>query len=208
MKINKKETNEEREKREKEEKNRLETLRKKQYLVTAWTEAWAGHFSCQLEIIGVFDAPYEACHFVAGAVEADREIGLKRHADRYDLGPGSSSRPDFWDANSGNRIVYNRYFRIGDGSGFQSCYKYYDVLEIGRETKIGESMFAGNWDAPHLMKSCFERLAKETHFVNSGYYMTYAKAQIKRAEVAAEYRRLDALCGNSKKTVKMNHYER
>jgi hypothetical protein len=58
-------------------------------------------------------------------------------------------------------------------------------------------MFARNWNAPHLIKPCFERLKMEMHFINSGVYMPYLTAEKDRDEMIAEYRWLEAKYGGN-----------
>ena len=63
-------------------------------------------------------------------------------------------RPTFGDINQNNEIVYDKQLKIGDGTGYNTKYYYFDVLEIGVEEILGPEQFM-NENCEYEVKSYF-----------------------------------------------------
>lgn len=113
------------------------------YIITLWTAEFDyDGVSNNFAILAEYDVLKIAQDYIA--TEQERMIS-NALLNKKDWGfmdvTESKIRPPFADPNQSNKIVYSFPFKIGDGSGYNSMYFYFDVIELPSELSVDRSLF-------------------------------------------------------------------
>lgn len=117
-------------------------MKDKKYIVTHWINEYdCDGLTCRFEVLGAVADIRHGRRFVTSAAEAAREIALKKHASWRDMPMNGAERPTFGDVNAKHAIVASCVFKIGDGTGYESAYHYFDLIEVDIHEPVDAAMF-------------------------------------------------------------------
>jgi hypothetical protein len=132
------------------------------FLITHWTDEYDQFYMADdhFSILGEFDDLEEARACLIASVNRLTAEQLSQH-------PGwrlmeTASTATAW-LNKNNKIVDHSFFKVGDGTGFNSIYNYLEVIEVPKDAVVDENLFdleRGGWPV-EVVRMYFEKRRKK-----------------------------------------------
>ena len=116
------------------------------YIVTLWQNIFDyDGLTCNFSVEGVFNLFEEAIKFIVNTSKTEVDKQLKENSDWGIMEFSDKTKSIFNEGvNKNNKIVYSYKIKTGDGSGFNSIYNFYEVIEVPQEVVIDRNLFNMN----------------------------------------------------------------
>jgi len=116
---------------------------KNKYVVTLWQNMYDyDGLTCNFFVIGTFDNLGNAKVFVNDKSQNEMDDQLKKNNGWGIMEVGEKTQSITGEGvNKNNKIVYSHESKTGDGTGYNSAYNFYEVIEVPEETIIDKHLF-------------------------------------------------------------------
>jgi hypothetical protein len=131
------------------------------FIITHWTDEYDQFYTADdsFSILGEFDNLAEARACLNESVNRLRVEQLSQHSSWHLMDIANTGTT--W-LNKNNKVVDHSFFKVGDGTGFNSIYNYLEVIEVSADAAVDENLFdleRGGW-AVSVVRQYFETRRK------------------------------------------------
>ncbi len=132
------------------------------YIVTHWTDEYDQFYTSDdhFSVLGEFDDLAEARACLSDSVNRLAAEQLTEHPGWRLMEIASTGTA--W-LNKNNKIVDHGFFKVGDGTGFNSIYNYLELIEVPADAVVDENLFdlsSGSWPCT-VVRMYFEKRRKK-----------------------------------------------
>jgi len=132
------------------------------YIITHWTDEYDQFYTSDDHfcVLGEFDDLAEAQACLRDSVNRLKAEQLSEHSSWRLMETASTGTA--W-LNKNNKVVDHSFFKVGDGTGFNSIYNYLEVIEVPADAVVDENLFdleRGGWPVT-VVKNFFEKRRKK-----------------------------------------------
>ncbi len=128
------------------------------YIITLWQNFYDFEgLTCDFSIEGTFDDLANAKSVIPDLSRKEIDKQLSENKGWGLMNVGGKKQVLFSDGvNKNNKVVHSHQFKTGDGSGYNSIYSYYEVIEIPQDAEVNKELF--NMDSCEWeVKSYFDK---------------------------------------------------
>ena|ERR1700722_17849520 len=129
------------------------------FVITHWTDQYDQFYTADdtFSILGEFDDLVEAQAFLRNSADRLRVEQLSQNASwrLMDI-PNTGTT---W-LNNNNKVVDRAFFKVGDGTGFNSIYNYLELIELPKDASVDENLFNLERGA-YVVRGYFEKRRKK-----------------------------------------------
>jgi len=132
------------------------------FIITHWTDEYDQFYTADdsFSILGEFDDLAEARACLSDSMNRLTAEQLSQHPGWHPMEIAKTGTT--W-LNKDNKVVDHRFFKVGDGTGFNSIYNYLEVIELPKDAVVDENLFnleRGGW-AVSVVRRYFEMQRKK-----------------------------------------------
>ena len=129
------------------------------FVITHWTDEYDQFYTADdsFSILGEFYDLAEAQACLRDSANRLRVEQLSQHSGWRLMDIANTGTT--W-LNKNNKVVDRSFFKVGDGTGFNSIYNYLELIELPKETAIDENLFNLERGA-YVVRGYFERRRKK-----------------------------------------------